>query len=93
MNFLSTKLKTNNEISIHMKNDDDGFITNSDNGDVFEINSTTKLIVEKCTGNLSLSEIYHKLKEENPDIEFEVTEHDIIELGKFLIENKICSNT
>lgn len=46
MSFLSTKLKTNNEISIHMKSDDEGFITNSDNGDVFEINRTTKLIFE-----------------------------------------------
>jgi hypothetical protein len=87
---LTDKLKLKNNITIHMKNKDDGFITDCENGDVYEINETSKLIIDKCDGDNSLKEILDEL------IRIEggsnVDKQDMIEFATFLVENNICES-
>ena len=58
---MSDKLTLKDSVSVHMENSDNGFLTDCESGDVYEINSTSHLIIEKCNGNNSLLEIYNFL--------------------------------
>lgn len=87
---LTDIIKSYDCFSIHMGTDNDGYLTNCDNGDVFEINKTTKLIFEQCNGELSLHDIFKSLKKYSDDSDFEVSEQDILDLATFFVENQIC---
>lgn len=77
-------------ISIHMETEDRGFLTNIDNGDVFEINNSTKMIFELCNGELSLKNIFECLKEKSNNEDFEISEQDMLDIATFFVDNKIC---
>lgn len=80
---LSTIIKKTNEVSIHMNTTESGYITNIENGDVFEINDTTRAILELCMGQNTLDDIFKQLKQTATHNEFEVTEQDVLNLAEF----------
>ena len=75
---------------IHMENKESGYLTNCVNGDVFEINETTKLIFECCDGEKTIFGIYEFLKRNADITDFDVTEQDVLELAEFFVDNQIC---
>lgn len=89
MNSTTTVL-ANKYISVRMINDDEGYLMNSENGDVFEINSTTKLIFDLISEKMAIDQIYETLREKADDASFDVTKQDILDIVLFFVENHIC---
>lgn len=58
---LDNKPKINLNFSINTLNNSIYFLTNNINGDVFEINDTSKNIINLCTGKLTIGEIINNL--------------------------------
>lgn len=83
-------IKKSDNFFIHMENDECGYLTNCVNGDVFEINETTKIIFECCDGKKSIFDIYEFLKMNANSTDFDVTEQDVLGLAEFFVDNKIC---
>ena len=75
-------------ITIHMKDAEIGFITDCNNGDVFEINATTKIIIEKCNGKNTVKEIIEQVK--TLDKEEVIEEMDVFEILEYLTQNNLC---
>lgn len=86
---LNNILIMKSEFVIRMDGDN-GFLMNCVNGDVYEINSTTQIILKECNGNNTLSDIFKILYNNKTDEEFEVVEEDIIEMAEFFVTNGIC---
>lgn len=86
---LSTVLLLNKNFSFHM-NDEEGFLMDFVDGDVYEINSTTKYILEYCDGVHTLSEILQILYDICKTDKVEVTEEDMLEMADYFVVNNIC---
>ena len=86
---LSTRLLLKKNFTFHMK-DEEGFLMDCVDGDVYEINSTTKYILENCNGMYSLSEILQMLYDASESDEFEVVEEDMLEIANYFVTNNIC---
>ena len=86
----STKLLASKCVSVRMINNDEGFLMNSENGDVFEINLTTKLIFDLVSTEMTIDEVYEALREKAGDSSFDVSKQDIIDIILFFVENDIC---
>lgn len=86
---LSTRLLLKKNFSFHM-NSEEGYLMDCIDGDVYEINSTTKYILENCNGKYSLSEIFQMLHEVNESDKFEVVEEDMFEMANYFVANNIC---
>ena len=87
---ITSKLKLSDDISFHMEDDGKGYLTNIENGDVFEINDSTKIIAEKMNGQDTIETIYLKLRKDHINTEFDITEDDMMEVCSFFVENGIC---
>lgn len=81
--------KTKKEISIHMMDKENGFLTNAVSGDVYQINYTSKMIIEKCNGSNSVTSIVQAVLE--MDSEHCLVSDDIIEILKFMVDEGICT--
>lgn len=85
---MNDKLTLKGGVSVHMENPEKGFLTDCESGDVYEINSTSRLIIDKCDGNNSLLEIYNFLM--GFDANSTINKDDIIDFANFLLESGLC---
>lgn len=75
-------------ISVHSLDEDKYMLTNSCNGDVFEINSTSKLIIDGIIENKTVADIWETIHTQDKDGHVEIA--DVLSFIETLLENDIC---
>lgn len=75
-------------VAVHSLSEDKHMLTNSHNGDVFEINSTSKLIIDGIIENKTISDIWRTINAQDDDEN--ITVEDILSFIETLLENEIC---
>lgn len=82
---LKAKPKINSDISIRQIDDNNWFLANCKEGDVYKINKTSYIIVEQVNGEKDIEQIISSVTNKYPS----VVDDDIIQLVEFMYEKKI----
>ena len=86
--IMEDSFSLRDNIAVHSLSEDKHMLTNSHNGDVFEINSTSKLIIDGIVENKTTFDIWKTIHAQ--DKEENITIEDISSFIEILLENEIC---
>lgn len=86
--IMEDSFSLRDNIAVHSLAEDKHMLTNSCSGDVFEINNTSKLIIDGIVENKTTFDIWKTIHAQ--DKEENITIEDISSFIEILLENEIC---
>lgn len=86
--MMEDRFSLSDGIGVHSLDEDKYMLTNSCNGDVFEINSTSKLIIDGIIENKTVTDIWETIHTQDKD--GNVANADVLSFIETLLENDIC---